>query len=173
MTEQTYIKLNDKVKRPVFNANKINADHPKFKKFVDEYVRWFDDFSYEQASRNEYEEDIRECLKQFDLDGYNLCKYLATYSHIDPDSDLVEILDRADSVKRAISEEMINAWIKENFLTIPEEVIGKKINAKQGIRSYNDHYIITIRPETYEIFIDSKPDSRSGYAVGFENVTFL
>jgi len=58
-------------------------------------------------------------------------------------------------------------------LTIPDDVIGKKVNAKQGIRKYENHYITGIKPETYQVTVSDKIDKNGGYIVGFENVTFL
>ena len=68
---------------------------------------------------------------------------------------------------------MLKQWVKENFLTIPDDVIGKKVNAKQGYKKYENHYITTIRPDTYEVTISDNINKKGGYIVGFENVTFL
>ena len=68
MTEQTYMKLGDKVNRPKFDVNKIDVNHPRFKRLVDEYVRWYQDVDYTFDKRERYEEDILSCLEEFSLD---------------------------------------------------------------------------------------------------------
>jgi hypothetical protein len=58
-------------------------------------------------------------------------------------------------------------------LTIPDDVVGKKVNAKQGIRKYENHYITGIKPDTYQVTISDNINGKGGYIVGFENVTIL
>ena len=173
MSEQTYMKLEDKVIRPKFDVNKINADHPRFKSLVDEYVRWNQDTDYTSCDRTEYENDIRSCLDEFDLDGYRLAKHLKNKVWVEPDADLVDILDDALFVKSSLEREMLKQWVKENFLTISDDVVGKKVNAKQGIRKYENHYITGIKPETYQVTVSENATKQGGWIVGFENVTFV
>jgi hypothetical protein len=40
MSEQIYMKLQDKVIRPKLTKEKINRENKQFKHLVDEYVRW-------------------------------------------------------------------------------------------------------------------------------------
>ena len=68
---------------------------------------------------------------------------------------------------------MLTRWVKENFLTIPSDVLGKKVNAKQLSRKYENHYITRIKSETYQVTVSDKIDKNGGYIVGFENVTFV
>jgi hypothetical protein len=112
-------------------------------------------------------------LFETDTDGYALATFLKERAYIEPDSELVEILDCVSNVKYSLTKQIIGQWTKENFLEIPSDVIGKKVNAKQGYNKYENHYITTIRPDTYEITVSDKIDKNGGYIVGFENVTFL
>ena len=173
MSEQIYMKLEDKVNRPTFDIKKINVNHPRFKKMVDDYVHWNDDLDYKVSKREEYENDIRSCLDEYDLDGYNLAEHLKVKVGIDPDADLVELLDNAFRVKEAIVNEVIKNWVKENFLKIPYGILGKKVNSKSGWRKLENYYITSIRPETYEVTINEDAKKEGGYIVGFENVTFI
>jgi hypothetical protein len=67
----------------------------------------------------------------------------------------------------------LKQWVKENFLTISDDVVGKKVNAKQGSRKYENLYITGIRPDTYQVTISDNINAKGGRIVGFENVTFL
>ena len=172
MSEQTYMKLKDAVKRPVFDAKTINRENPRFKSLVDSYQKWNQD-DYFTEHRSTYENDIIECLEEYDLDGFALAQHLSEYKYIEPDSELVHILEDVISVKSSLEIEIEIQWVKENFLTISDDVIGKKVNVKQGIRKYENHYITGIKPETYQVTVSDKIDKNGGYIVGFENVTFL
>jgi hypothetical protein len=167
------MKLKDAVKRPKLSKENINRENKHFKRVVDQYQKWCtSDGGYEET-RETYENDIIECLERYDLDGFALAQYLSEYKYIEPDSELVHILEDVSFVKSSLETEMLNQWVKENFLTIPDDVVGKKVNVKQGIRKYENHYITGIKPETYQVTVSDKIDKNGGYIVGFENVTFL
>jgi len=173
MSEQTYINLKDAVKRPKFSRENINRENKHFKRVVDQYQKWcISDGGYEET-RETYENDIIDCLEEYDLDGFALAQYLSECKYIEPDSELVHILEDVTFVKRSLETEMLSQWVMENFLTIPDDVVGKKVNVKQGIRKYENHYITGIKPETYQVTVSDKIDKNGGYIVGFENVTFL
>jgi hypothetical protein len=173
MSEQTYMKLQDKVNRPKFSRENINRENKHFKRVVDQYQKWCtSDGGYEET-RETYENDIIECLERYDLDGFALAQYLSEYKYIEPDSELVHILEDVTFVKSSLETEMLSQWVKENFLTIPDDVVGKNVNVKQGIRKYENHYITGIKTETYQVTVSDKIDKNGGYIVGFENVTFL
>jgi len=172
MSEQTYMKLKDAVKRPVFDAKTINRENPRFKSLVDSYQKWNQD-DYFTEHRSTYENDIIECLERHNLDGFALAQHLSEYKYIEPDSELVHILEDVTFVKSSLETEMLSQWVKKNFLTIPDDVVGKNVNVKQGIRKYENHYITGIKPETYQVTVSDKIDKNGGYIVGFENVTFL
>ena len=173
MSEQTYMKLKDAVKRPKLSKENINRENKHFKRVVDQYQKWCtSDGGYEET-RETYENDIIECLERYDLDGFALAQHLSEYKYIEPDSELVHILEDVTFVKSSLETEMLSQWVKENFLTIPDDVVGKNVNVKQGIRKYENHYITGIKPETYQVTVSDKIDKNGGYIVGFENVTFL
>ncbi len=173
MSEQTYMKLQDKVNRPKFSRENINRENKHFKRVVDQYQKWcISDGGYEET-RETYENDIIDCLEEYDLDGFALAQYLSECKYIEPDSELVHILEDVTFVKRSLETEMLSQWVMENFLTIPDDVVGKNVNVKQGIRKYENHYITGIKPETYQVTVSDKIDKNGGYIVGFENVTFL
>ena len=167
------MKLQDKVTRPKFDVNKIDVNHKRFKRMVDEYVRWCDDNDYKSASRDEYESDIRKCFEEYDLDGYHLAEHLKEKVWVEPDADLVDILNDAFYVKDAMMHEILIQWVKENFLVIPDDVIGKKVNCKDGYHKYENHYITGIKPETYQVTIATDNTRKGGYVVGFETLTFI
>ena len=59
MSEQTYMKLGDAVKRPVFDAKNVNRENPRFKNLVDSYQKWNSDNDIDEP-RSTYENDIIE-----------------------------------------------------------------------------------------------------------------
>ena len=177
MNEQTYMNLKDvvKLKRPELDVKKINRENKHFKHLVDSYMNWNQTrgpYDYGEP-RSTYENDIIECLEEYDLDGFALAQYLSECKYIEPDSELVHILEDVTFVKSSLETEMLSQWAKENFLTIPDDVVGKNVNVKQGYKKYENHYITGIKPETYQVTVSDKIDKNGGYIVGFENVTFL
>ena len=177
MSEQTYMKLKDavKLKRPELDVKKINRENKHFKHLVDSYMNWNQPrgpYDYDEP-RSTYEDDIIECIGYYNWDGFALAQHLSEYKYIEPDSDLVHILEDVISVKSSLEIEIEIQWVKENFLTIPDDVVGKNVNVKQGIRKYENHYITGIKPKTYQVTVSDKIDKNGGYIVGFENVTFL
>jgi len=170
MSEQICMQLGDKVNRPSFDAKNINRENPRFKQIVDNYQKWNSGIGEPQTT---YEEDIIECLCHCDLDGFALAQHLSEYTDIKPNSELVRVLDDVSFIKSTLEKEMLTRWVKENFLTIPSDVLGKKVNAKQLSRKYENHYITRIKSETYQVTVSDKIDKNGGYIVGFENVTFV
>ena len=172
MSEQTYMNLKDAVKRPVLSEKTVNRSNKAFVRMVDSYQKWNESITADEL-RETYEDDIFNCLFEYDLDGYNLAEYLKSKIYLEPDAGLVDILDDMIYVKKSLEDEMLKQWVKENFLTISDDVVGKKVNAKQGIRKYENLYITGIRPDTYQVTISDDSKKYGGYIVGFENVTFL
>ena len=172
MSEQTYMKLQDKVNRPKFSRENINRENKHFKRVVDQYEQWCTSGGgYE--TRETYEEDIIDCLFESDTDGFALAQYLSECKYIEPDSELVYILDDVSNVMYSLSKEIIGQWTKENFLKIPSDVIGKKVNAKQGYKKYENHYITGIKPETYEVTISDDFNKKGGWVIRYEDVTIV
>ena len=173
MSEQTYMNLKDAVKRPVLSEKTVNRSNKAFVRMVDSYQKWNESITADEP-RETYEDDIFNCLFEYDLDGYNLAEYLKSKVNLAfCDAELVDILDDMIYVKKSLEDEMLKQWVKENFLTIPDDVIGKKVSAKQGYKKYENHYITTIRPDTYEVTISDNINKKGGYIVKFENVTLL
>ena len=172
MTEQIYMKLQDKVTRPKLTKEKVNRDNKAFKRLVDQYERWCKEGGgYE--TRETYEDDIIKCFFESDYDGYQLAEFLKEEVYIEPDSDLVDILDGVGGVVYSLTKEIVSQWTKENFLEIPSDVVGKKVNAQQGYRKYENHYITCINPETYEVTIADDINKTGGWKIRYENITFL
>lgn len=172
MTEQTYMNLKDSVKRPTLTENNINRDNKQFKRLVDEYARWCKQYGDEEPPET-YEGDIVKCLFEYDTDGYALAEFLKEEVYLEPDSELVDILDDTYYVKNSLTKEIIGQWTKENFLEIPGDVIGKKVNAKQCYKKYENCYITSIKPETYEVTISEDVNKNGGWVIQYENITFI
>lgn len=126
MSEQTYMKLQDNVNRPKLSKENINRENKQFKRVVDQYQKWCTDDGGYEDSRVTYEQDIIDCLFESDTDGYYLATFLNENVHIEPDSELVYILDDVSTIKDSLTKEIIGQWTKENFLEIPSDVITKR-----------------------------------------------
>ena len=173
MSEQTYMNLKDAVKRPVLSEKTVNRSNKAFVRMVDSYQKWNESITADEP-RETYEDDIFNCLFEYDLDGYNLAEYLKSKVNLAfCDAELVDILDDMIYVKKSLEDEMLKQWVKENFLTISDDVVGKKVNVKQGSRKYENLYITGIRPDTYQVTISDNINAKGGRIVGFENVTFV
>jgi len=177
MNEQTYMNLKDvvKLKRPELDVKKINRENKHFKHLVDSYMNWNQPrgpYDYDEP-RSTYEDDIIECIGYYNWDGFALAQHLSEYKYIEPDSDLVHIMEDVISVKSSLEIEIEIQWVKENFLTISDDVIGKKVNVKQGYKKYENHYITTIRPDTYEVTISDDINKKGGWVIRYEDVTLL
>ena len=172
MTEQTYMKLQDKVTRPKLTKEKVNRDNKAFKRVVDQYERWCKEGGGNELHET-YENDIIDCIFEYDTDGYHLAEFLKENVYIEPNSELVDILDGVQSVKYSLTTEIIGQWTKENFLEIPSDVIGKKVNAKQGYSKYENHYITGIKPETYEVTVSDDINKKGGWVIRYEDIIFL
>ena len=173
MSEQTYMNLKDAVKRPVLSEKTVNRSNKAFVRMVDSYQKWNESITADEP-RATYEDDIFNCLFEYDLDGYNLAEYLKSKVNLAfCDAELVDILDDMIYVKKSLEDEMLKQWVTENFLTISDDVVGKKVNAKQCSRKYENHYITGIRPDTYQVTISDNINAKGGRIVGFENVTIL
>jgi len=173
MSEQTYMNLKDAVKRPVLSEKTVNRSNKAFVRMVDSYQKWNESITADEP-RETYEDDIFNCLFEYDLDGYNLAEYLKSKVNLAfCDAELVDILDDMIYVKKSLEDEMLKQWVTENFLTISDDVVGKKVNAKQCSRKYENHYITGIRPDTYQVTISDNINAKGGRIVGFENVTFV
>ena len=173
MSEQTYMKLGDKVKRPILSANNINRSNKSFVRMVDQYQKW-NEANSAQEPRETYEKDIIECLFEPDLDGYELAEFLKDKVYLEPDAELCEILDGMLFVKHALEDDLIFQWIKENFLTVPEDVIGKKVNGKAGFKTLNGYYITSIHQKRHQVVISDSPEKKNnGYFVNYETLEFV
>lgn len=172
MSDQIYMNLKDSVKRPTLTENNINRDNKQFKRVVDRYERWSNQDGINEP-RETYENDIIKCLFEYDTDGYALAEFLKEEVYIEPDSELVDILDDVSFAKDSLTQEILSQWVKENFLEISSDVIGKKVNAKQSLSKYENHYITSIKPETYEVTISDDPNKQGGWVIGYENITIL
>jgi hypothetical protein len=173
MSEQTYMNLKDAVKRPVLSEKTVNRSNKAFVRMVDSYQKWNESITADEP-RETYEDDIFNCLFEYDLDGYNLAEYLKSKVNLAfCDAELVDILDDMIYVKKSLEDEMLKQWVTENFLTISDDVVGKKVNAKHNLRKYENHYITGIKPETYQVTVSENATKQGGWIVGFENVTFI
>lgn len=161
------MKLNDKVKRPVFVPSKIDRNNKSFKRVVDSYEKW----NGESDKREEYENDIILCLEHPHKDGFELTKLLESEVYLEGNTQLVEILDNVQDISRHATEELYKKWVHENFLTIPSDIIGKKVKYKQNYNN-GSGYITTIKPETYQVCVSPDQNGNGGYVINYENVTF-
>ncbi len=65
--------------------------------------------------RKTYEDDIFNCLFEYDMDGYNLAEYLKSKVYLEPDADLCAILDDMIYVKKSLEDEMLKGGKQQEF----------------------------------------------------------
>jgi hypothetical protein len=156
----------NKLKRPVLNSDNINRNNTFFKKIVNSYANWNADNSVEME---EYENDIISCLTEYNTDGYALARHLYDTVFVEPDSELVHILDDVGYLVRNLNNELTKQWVIENSLTIPSDVIGKKVTYNLSYRK-GQGFITTIMNDTYQVTVDENPDKKGGLIVNYENI---
>jgi hypothetical protein len=139
---------------------------------IDRYQKWNESITADEP-RETYENDIFECLFEPDLDGYNLAEHLKSKVYLEPDASLVEILDDMIFVKTALEDDLIAQWVEVNFLTVPEDVIGKKVNGKAGFKTLNGYYITDIHQKRYQVVISESTEKNNGYFVNYETLVFV
>lgn len=152
--------------RPKLSVETINRQHKRYLKAWEEYKGWYE-VEGDEAKQDLFDELILESERE--PDGYDLAKYCDSYHGIVPDAHLVEILIDFHYVFCALRDEAVENWVKENNLTIPKDVVGRKINA----RFYKDYFITGINPETYAVTVREDKTKQGGYVVNFEDVKFL
>jgi hypothetical protein len=100
-------------------------------------------------TRETYENDIIDCIFEFDLDRYKLAEFLKYKVYIEPDSNLVDILDGVSTIKDSISTEILSQWVKENFLEIPNDF---KTNSQYQIALQKSQLGITDTGDEKKVF---------------------
>lgn len=172
MAEQIYMKLMDKVKRPTLTKTNISKENKSFKRLYEQYARWC--LNGDMKDETEvYESELIECILHHEHDGYALAEHLKREFYIEPDSELVSILDTVSFVRDSLEADILTQWIKENFLEIPTNVLGKRVNAKQGWKTHTNNYITSLRPDRYQVTISDTPDKKGGYIINYENIVFV
>lgn len=87
-------------------------------------------------------------------DGYELAKELDDRFHIDPDRELVEILDSASHYLWCAEREAVKVWVAENNIT-PPLTVGTRVFCQRGTGE-----ITSIREEeaAYTVLPDDERD---------------
>lgn len=157
--------------RPTLNHINIDKTAKCFVNLVKEYRNWFkkgDDLEIEQS---DLEREMIECITSYNVsNGFALAKFIEDETGVEGDSELVNILDGVFFVKRELEKDLICKWVKDNNLSISEDVIGRKVFAKQSFRSYPGHYITGIYNDKYQVTIQKDKDSKGGFVIDYENV---
>jgi len=172
---QTELKLGVKDTRPNFLSKSIwDPKHPKIEKLIKEYIIWYNEG--QDLPTDEYDlyvEDIISCFNEMQTDGYYLATYLKDKSYIDPDTDLVNMLDGVSCIKRYITDEITEKWVIDNNMKLPDNIISKKCNYKNGYKKYEGYYITTVNPATYTVTIDKSKHRQGGIVCLFECITII
>ena len=95
--------------RPLRNAPQVI--HKAAELLLPDVMEWLNDDDYQS-------EHVLEMLKRairYATDGYAIAKAIDQNECLDPDAELVEILDQASSHLRTAYSEVCTAWVKENI----------------------------------------------------------
>lgn len=90
---------------------------------------WLDDAT---CSLSDIIRDLENVFNYYDLEGYALAKSLENRGYI-PDSNLVEILDRAYFIESKVVKDATTQWVIDNNI-VPAYAIG---------------HVVTYKPSTY------------------------
>ena len=127
--------------RPLRNAPQVI--HKAAELLLPDVMEWLNDDDYQS-------EHVLEMLKRairYATDGYAIAKAIDQNECLDPDAELVEILDQASSHLRTAYSEVCTAWVKENNLIGP--TIGAQVKCTP------------IRNEETGVIIRNTTDGRS------------
>lgn len=160
------------ISRPKVTYDTVDKNHPAFEKLVMDYVRWCDDLSFANCDKSEYVDDIASCFDEWDLDGYKLAKHLEEKSGVDPDSNLVEMLDGIQFLKTILEKIIIQEWMQKNNLSLCDELKGKKVKYKQGYRS-GEGFITGLYKDKYQVTVGKAETDKGGWVIDFENITII
>ena len=104
--------------RPLRNAPQLI--HNAAELLLPDVMQWLND-----ASKPEHVLDDLKLAIRHETDGYAIARSIEQNTQITPDSELVEILDRAGSCLRTAYFNACAAWVVENNLTGP--AIGAQV----------------------------------------------
>lgn len=172
--EQTYLKLNDHSVRPILTENNIDTSNPMYRDIRKQLIVWSDETETESIVK-EWDKILSDLIiytSGLNHNGYELAKYMEDRYYVsDIDSELVDILDTIYILEHSLKESLYKQWVKECFLSIPEDVKHKKVKFKKTSHINYTGFIVGFKQSTYQVVINTdSPDYDTGYIVNFENI---
>ena len=107
---------------------------------------------------------LADALRFGSRNGYELARYMDDRFSISPDSELVEILDSADSFVWVAHREAVKAWVAEVGFT-PKHKVGERVHCDHGIGPIHS---IDHAHASYIIDVDGR--GNGGYVISAEDV---
>lgn len=159
--EQLYLKLNDKTIRPKFSINKhLDVNDPCFIDLIKEYRKTM---YYQQLSVEDITEIVLDCF-------HNKIGYLPEIDY----TGLTPIFNYIESISKKINIDLQKQWVIENFLTIPIDLINRKIEYKYNQFPIRIGYIHNINHELYNVDVKERlTDVNIRITIGFEYVNLI
>ena len=116
-----------------------------------------------QTSAEEWIEDLVKARYEW-TDGYALAKELDDRCHVSPDSELVDILDRAPSYLSDAHRKAVKRWVRIVGFT-PGYAIGETVGTRHGNGKITKIYV-----ETAQYVVDTKGVGNGGYIINAEDI---
>lgn len=144
------------LKRPTRHDEGVVREAAKL--IAAECGRWDSDTGPE-----EWIEDLVKVRHHWD-DGYKFARALENSCHVDPDADLVDILDGAYSHLAMVHDRETRKWVGIVGFQ-PAHAVGDVVTCSQGTGPIND-----IRVETAQYVVDVKRSGNGGYIINAEDI---
>jgi len=144
-------------------------DRPKYadipaktiaEKLADDVLSWLRG----ESTREQVVADLEKAIA-YGHDGYDIAKYLDQFCSWGVDSQLVEILDNAFSVRSQLHDNAVQEWVLACSIK-PALPVGAKVKVKNRAAKSNvvDGEVVSINEKrgTYTVFIEALGHVRKG-----------
>lgn len=143
---QQYLKMaGESLRRPNWDTNGIDFDHPILKKYLD----------YFSEDDKEAREIVEYILREDQGDAYTLTKKVEERFWIDGNDEICELLGNVTFDKTKLKEEKVRKWVEELDLKIPPDILGRDTNFGK---------IERIFPNSYQVVVES------GKVINYEKI---
>lgn len=167
------------IKRPTgYDPDVIEAAEKEIAKRLAEWSEGVDDSTDEEGWADVAHYVVGEC--QVEPDGYHLARDIEDRFHVDPDFELVELLDNANFVVKQELEAAINRWVAESKLVCPfaigDQVLCKPPRSKEFRGTvvdiwYGAAQVVVNDAPAAELVLEGPKRTRRGHLHNWEECT--
>lgn len=131
---------------------------------VEQYNGWLEEGGDEPDDEREIIEILKKVLADsYNFDGYKICRDLERHYHIDPDSQLVEIMDDVGFLISSAEQTAVQNWVKR-FGIQPRFKVGDKVSVGHPIKGKHLGEITKVdeKEAKYTIYVEAIGHVREG-----------